>query len=198
MTVDQEITIDQGLAEDGSELAQRKTIKAYRAGRYVLIVAEGYLPSPGYDVDIEPNPIRIFPQQYNLLRRPRIGRWVQVVVPYTYSELVVFPTDAPVVTVHHADGQDQVEIEEAGDNLAEFRAAVAGGVARSASEVEATGFSNNLSFDEAFADALANLPEVEPTHSDPMTSVKVVETGGLFGGIAGFHHLYVNIVATRD
>src|SRR3954447_12743959 len=35
------------------ELARRSSIRAFRAGRYVLILAEGELPTPGYEVDIE-------------------------------------------------------------------------------------------------------------------------------------------------
>ena len=55
------------------ELAQRTRIRAFRAGRYVLIVANGDLPSPGYEVDIQQSPLRIYPQQYNLVRRPLPG-----------------------------------------------------------------------------------------------------------------------------
>ena len=47
-----------------------------------------------------------------------------------------------------------------------------------------------LSFDEAFAAAIANLPP-STTHPETLTSVEVVETGGLFGSIADFHHLFV-------
>ena len=36
------------------ELADRTSIQAFRAGRYLLIVAEGYLPTPGYDLDATP------------------------------------------------------------------------------------------------------------------------------------------------
>jgi hypothetical protein len=102
--------------------------------------------------------------------------------------------------VHHRDGQDEVEIQACGEELAGFAAAVgerqnqvAGPAPR-----EATGMSRNLSFDEAFADALAQLPPPATSHPDQLTSVVVTETGGLFGGIAGFHHLYVRIRGGSD
>jgi hypothetical protein len=184
----------------GWELAQRTRIKAYRTGRYLLIVAEGDLPTPGYDVNIEQSPIRIFPPHFNLLRRERPGFWPQVIQPYRYGEVVLYPPDQPIVTVHHRDGQDDVEIETSGTDLAGFAAVfgdrtneVAGQAPR-----EATGMSRNLSFDEAFADALAQLPPPATSHPDQLTSVVVVETGGLFGGIAGFHHLYVRIQGSSD
>jgi hypothetical protein len=184
----------------GWELAQRTRIRAYRAGGYLLIVAEGDLPTPGYDVNIEQSPKRIFPPQFNLLRRERPGVWPDVVQPYRYGEVVLYPPDQSIVTVHHRDGQDEVEIEACGTELAGFAAVfgdrnneVAGPAPR-----EATGMSRNLSFDEAFADALAQLPPPATSHPDQLTSVVVTETGGLFGGFAGFHHLYVRIQGSSD
>jgi hypothetical protein len=62
----------------------------------------------------------------------------------------------------------------------------------------ATGFSKKLSFDEAFADALAKLPSVTHPHPDTLESLRVVEIGALFGGIAGFRDLYVRVCRTHD
>lgn len=191
------MTVD-AAPETTEQLAPRKWIRAFRAGRYILIVAHGDLPTPGYDVDIEQSPLRIFPQQYNLLSRKRPGLWPFVVTPYTYGEMFVYPEDISVVTVHHADGQDEVDIEESGADLAQFASVVSGGPQQLAATTtnEATGMSSRLHFDEAFADALANLPYSPPSHPDQLTSVKVTEIGGLFGGFAGFHHLYVKVEST--
>jgi hypothetical protein len=184
----------------GWELAQRTRIEAFRAGRYVLILAEGELPTPGYDVDVQQSPIRIFPPQFNLLRRERPGAWPDVVRPYRYAEVVPYPPDQSVVTVHHRDGVDDVEIQACGEDLAEFATAVGDRQDQAAGPAprEATGMSRKLSFDEAFADALSNLPPAASQHPDQLTSVVVTETGGLFGGIAGFHHLYVRIRGSSD
>ena len=94
------------------QLAQRTLLRAFRAGKYVLIVAEGELPTPGFDVDIEQSPLRIFPPQFNLLQCPRPGIWPQVITPYCYAESVPFPADQEAVTVHHAEGSDKVSIED--------------------------------------------------------------------------------------
>lgn len=179
------------------ELAERETIRAFRAGPYVVISATGNLPTPGWDVDIRPNPIRIFPQQFDLLRRERPGVAADVLSPFRYGEAFLYPVDQPIVTVHHRDGQDEVEIEACGEELAGFAAAV-GVPTDGATAREATGMSRKLSFDEAFASALAQLPPPETSHPDQLTSVVVTETGGLFGGIAGFHHLYVRIQGSSD
>ena len=66
------------------------------------------------------------------------------------------------------------------------------------SEDAAGGYSSRMSFDEAFADAVAQLPSLEPTHPDTLQTVRVVEIGALFGGIGGLHHLYVHVTRTRD
>ena len=57
----------------GWELAQRRRIRAFRAGRYVLVVAEGDVPTPGHEVDIVQSPLKIFPPQFNVLHRQRPG-----------------------------------------------------------------------------------------------------------------------------
>jgi hypothetical protein len=182
------------------ELADRGSVQAFRAGRYLLIVAEGDLPTPGYDLDIQQSPIRIFPQHYNLVRRERPGIWPDVIVPYRYAEVVVYPPDQDAVTVHHRDGQDAVDIAACGEHLAQFAAVVAPAPPEqgSPSPVEATGMSPNLSFDEAFANAMANLPEFTAPHPDALGRVEVVEIGGLFGGFAGFHHLFVRVRNRSD
>jgi hypothetical protein len=58
--------------------------------------------------------------------------------------------------------------------------------------------SANLSFDEAFANAVANLPPSTPPHPDALTTVTVDHIGAMFGGIAGFHHLVVRVSSTTD
>jgi hypothetical protein len=181
-------------------LAERNRIRAFRAGRYLLILAEGDLPTAGYEVDIELSPLDVFPPQYQLLRRERV-LLPRVVVPYRYGEVVIYPEDQPTVTVDHADGQDEVNIETCGQDLADFAALVSGEAGETSSRsaaAEAIGMSRRLSFDEAFANALANLPPATPPHPDALTRVQVVDTSGLFGGLPGFHHLVVRVRRTTD
>jgi hypothetical protein len=182
------------------ELAERTRVRAFRAQQYVLILAEGELPTPGFDVDIAQSPLRIFPPQFNLLRCPRPGIWPQHVTPYRYAETVQFPADQPTVTVHHAAGTDQVEIEGCGTELSSYVQAISGDADRQCppGADEATGFSRNLSFEEAFANARANLPPLTTTVADALETIRVVEIGGLFGGFAGFNDLFVRICRTHD
>jgi hypothetical protein len=181
----------------GPTLAQRTAIRAFRAGRHVLLVAEGRLPDPGFEVDIRRNPLRIFPQQYDLVQRRRPGFFPAVFVPYRYAEVVLFPVEAPTVVVHHAEGSDPVDVEECPEELAGFAAVVSDGASGAQpGAVEAVGSSAGLSFDEAFADAVANLPPFEPPFPDALDRVVVADTAALFGGIAGLHHLFVRVRRT--
>lgn len=63
---------------------------------------------------------------------------------------------------------------------------------------ESIGYSNKLSFDEAFADALKKLPPAAVKFSDMLETVEVVHIGASFGGIAGFRRLEVRIRAYPD
>jgi hypothetical protein len=53
------------------------------------------------------------------------------------------------------------------------------------------GRSASLSFQEAFANAVSQIPV--QAFADALLRVRVEEIGGEFGGIAGFHHLYVKV-----
>ena len=185
------------------ELAQRDTIRAFRVHGKVLIVAEGELPNPGNSVKITQRPEKIFPPWFQVLRCPLPGNFPQIVVPYRHSQTINFPEGQETVTVFHADGRDEVSIEACGDDLAAYSDVVGGGSGERAcpdEADEATGFSSNLSFDEAFADALASLPkfEPEPGQADILETVRVAEIGGLFGGFAGFNDLFVRVCRTHD
>jgi hypothetical protein len=151
-------------------------------------------------VDIQQNPRKIFPPQFDLLRCQLPGVFPQVISPFRYAETVRFPDDQPTVTVHHADGADQVSIEDCGPELSGYVEAVRGAPDRPCppGADEATGFSKRLSFDEAFANALAKLPPLELPGADRLERVQVLELGGLFGGFAGFNDLFVRICRTHD
>lgn len=57
----------------------------------------------------------------------------------------------------------------------------------------AIGYSNALSFEEAFSDAVRKLPASPQPTADALISVRVTGMGGEFGGIAGIHRLWVSV-----
>lgn len=182
------------------QLAERTSLQAWRIGPFVLLVAEGTIPTPGFEVRITQNPIRIFPAQYDLQQRARPGIWPQVVTVYREAAIVRHPREIDTITVHHAAGTDTVDIGTPEASLRPLVAAVGttGEPGAAVEPTESTGFSGAMSFDEAFADALAGLPPFSPSVPDELERIRVVETGALRGGIAGFHHLFVRLVRVTD
>ncbi|MGI9484519.1 MAG: hypothetical protein ACR2RF_01295 [Geminicoccaceae bacterium] len=177
------------------ELANRSSMRILQCDGTILICAEGDLPSPGFEIKIEQSPLRIFPPQFNIVRCRQPGVFPQVITPYRICKSFPLGDKVPEITVNHAEGSDKVAIEPCGKDHYGYEESCRysdddqGGV-------PATGRSASLSFDQAFADALAQLPP-SPV-SDGQTRVRVTEIGGLFGGIAGFHELFVKIRADID
>ncbi|MDP9418720.1 MAG: hypothetical protein M3P53_00915 [Actinomycetota bacterium] len=181
------------------ELSTRTSIRSFYAHQHLLIVAEGELPSPGYRPDIERSPVRTFPPQFNLLRCQRPGIFPQVITPFRHSEsFLIGPRRPRSIRVNHAEGSDRVEVEDCGDQLAPYDHAFVSPDECPEGADQATGFSKKLSFDEAFADALAKLPPLTHEHPDTLESIRVLEVGAFFGGIAGFRDLWVKICRTHD
>lgn len=181
-----------------SLLAVRTSVEAYRFLGQLIVVVEGTLPSPGYEVDIEHRPSTDGVQSFQIICRAKAGMWPQVVTPFRYGEMFEVEAVPEQIELVHAEGSDRVTVrldrpstpfdESDVSQLGQPAAPSAAPVVHTA-----TGFSPALSFDEAFADALQNLPSHEPTHPDQMASVRVEEIGALFGGIAGFHQMYVKV-----
>lgn len=175
--------------------ASRTCIKAYRIGKRVLIVAEGSLPTPGYTVNVEQSPIRIFPPHFALMRCALPGVWPEVLTPYRHPQAVEYPPDQPEIHIVHATGADDVRIKDLVAPPAD------GGeqpVAVEGPNTEAVGFSDRFSFDEAFQNALAAFDDVPAEHPDQLVTVKVEEIGALFGGVAGFNDLFVRLSRSWD
>lgn len=170
--------------------ASRSAIRAFSYPGHLVVAAEGEIPTPCYQVEVD----RIVAKrgaaaEYSLKQclDPR-ARCIQVVTPYQVSQVFAEQHVPDEITVHHADGSDRVPVEPFEEPVAaaELAEATIGGTA--------IGYSDNLSFQEAFAHAVAQIPM--PRMVDAFLRVKVEEIGGEFGGIAGLHHLYVKVRKT--
>jgi hypothetical protein len=173
------------------ELATRKKIQACYWDSYLLIVAEGDLPTPCYEVSIERNLLTVDPPEYVLKRCPTAGFCQEVETPYTATKLFPVDTRPAQVIVHHAKGRDTVEVKDE-DAESPMRALLSTS-GESDGVQEAVGRSRNLSFDEAFADAIKKLPRPNRTKTDYLDVIKVTEIRGEFGGFAGLHDLVVKV-----
>lgn len=192
------------------ELAHQSSIDITWCSGTLLITAEGETPTAGFEVDIEQSPLRIFPPQYNIVQRRLPGVVAQVITPYKVTRSFPMAEQVPIITVHHAgesmatestaNESTRVPVADCTSELSAYShscpPATDGNDVPDIAAVVATGRSVKLNFDEAFADAVAQLPSSGV--ADGLTRVEVTEIGGLFGGIAGFHELFVKVTAHID
>lgn len=235
------------------DYAARTAIHAFYSHSQLLIVAEGELPSPEYEIDISQSPTDTGVPTFHLTRRPRPTATDAIQpTPFRYGEIFSIGRPPDVVLVRHSTGFDEVHVEFTRKDLVDIVLSLSGGsieVALSDPEPEedippppphaapfaadaeprtapadpsghsrpltgsekagiladiavryreSVGYSNKLSFDEAFADALKKLPPASVKFADMLETVEVVHIGASFGGIAGFHRLEVRIRAYPD
>lgn len=177
------------------DLAHRESIRAFYSDGVLLILATGQA-SAGDAIDIDMVRGSGPPLELVLQRCPKPGVWPDVMRPYTHKESFVLTRNpdrvriAGTVRVRHQDGVDEVPLEGFPEELADLAPAPA-----TDGERRATGYSSNLSFDEAFADAVRIITAEQDLHPDELLKVRVEEVGGLFGGLFGFRELYVQLVA---
>ena len=177
-------------------LAPRRSVRAFydAASGQLLIVADGEI-SVADQVDIEEVLPPSTPLAFRLVAVPRPGVWPRVIRRYRVAEFFRLSGEpdrvrvAGHVEVEHADGIDQVQLAAMPDELVEERSGLTGRLS--------TGYSASLSFDEAFRDALAGFAP-DDGMPDQLLHVRVDEVGGMFGGFAGFHHLYVRLHAPTE
>lgn len=177
------------------DLANRESIRAFYSNGVLLILATGQA-SAGDAIDIDMVRGSGPPLEFVLQRCPMPGGWPDVMRAYTHKESFVLTRHpervriAGTVRVHHEGGVDEVPLEGFPEELADLAPAPGG-----SGERRATGYSSNLSFDEAFADAVRAITAEQDLHPDELLKVRVEEVGGLFGGLFGFRELYVQLVA---
>jgi hypothetical protein len=170
---------------------EKGQLRAFWVGSGVTVVARGQLPSPCWRARLEESDLTVWPPEFLLLRCAEEQICPEVVVPYTISRHMPLATSPVSVKVHHAEGSDEIPVED--DPTDYRRISLPLAAAEQGSFDEATGLSEAMSFDEAFRNALNALPKWGPASPDDMTVVQVVEVGAWFGGLAGFRHLFMRV-----
>jgi hypothetical protein len=176
----------------------------------LLITVEGDKPNPCYTISIERSPIDIFPPQYVVKACIDPGKvCAQVITPYRVSSLFI-SSKVERITLKTASGEMSIDVRQvAGPDTLRAAGAAEGQpppairltdsheveFGKPIQPREATGYSENFSFDEAFRDALNNLPASEPQHPDELTTITVTTVGALFGGFVGFNKMFVSVRA---
>jgi hypothetical protein len=183
------------------ELAQRTAVRAFRVGQRALVVAEGELPDPSYEAKITQRPQRIFPPWYQVLSCPRVGVFPDVIasLPRIAHRRVPRGTidDHGLPRRRRGRRDDRgVWRRAVGVQRDRRRCSPRRGSSRRGRRCD--GVRKEAELRRASADALTRLPPIEPDDPVTLETVRVVEVGGLFGGIAGFHDLYVKVSRAHD
>lgn len=180
--------------EETCALLERAEARAEWLPGLLVITARGDFPESCWEARVERNWLQIWPPEFVLTRCRTASVCLEVITPYAIVRAFPSGERPDSVVLHDADGARTVPVEDA-------TALATGGAALDESEEgsydEATGLSASMSFDEAFANALQGLPSWSPPFPDAMATVAVTQVGAWFGGIAGFHHLFVRVRRPR-
>lgn len=173
--------------DEKCEIASTNSLKAYYSEGVHVICAKGYKLSQFVEPKIVQLPIEIFPPQFRVEFCGEPGP--KKLQPYSESKIVRIGKKVESFVVHTAEGLVSVEVQEVSffgiDDAGVKEVASFGG------GMVVEGISGSFSFDEAFQDALRQIPEQDPVVVDGMMTTKVVSIGSVHGGIAGLNLMKV-------
>ncbi len=173
-----------------TEAPGRAEYSAYRLGTAVFITAKGVLPNWNQIPDIRQLPIRIFPPQFGMFfYTPAIV--LPTLRPFVISEPFGYPKDEKTLTMHDLDGSHVIEIADAAVHLPSVALAetAKGGVPM-------TAMGHGSSLQDAYDNAVAQLPTRESGVADSFVTYKLLETGSFYGGFAGIRAYFAKVQAT--
>ncbi|HEX6095394.1 MAG TPA: hypothetical protein VF432_03635 [Thermoanaerobaculia bacterium] len=169
------------------EPARVNSAEAYYIGGHLVLVVSGDKPTPCYEVRID-NSLDVEPPTFLVQWRQTGGLCPAVVTPYRKVGIFFIGSYREKVNVVSAEGTKSIAVKKlplAREGAVAEAAKKAGITARTA-----TGYSAAFSFEEAFRNAIAQLP---PLYPDELQHFVVTETGAFAGSIAGIQELYVTV-----
>ncbi len=179
------------------ELAAVTSSNAYQVGEYLLIRVAGEKPNGCYKVRLERSLLTVEPPAFLATwSMPPNIRCVPEAVPYEHQQVFRVGIMRDAVTLHHADGEASVAVEDLGSGDEGAIEEIVTPTATSGWEVipariEAVGFSRNFDYGEALRDAISKIPT--PDLPDWLATYTVLEVGAEMGGVAGFFHMFVRV-----
>jgi hypothetical protein len=93
------------------ELAERDEIRGYWAGDNLLLVANGNHRESCWEARLDRNLLTISPPEFVLSRCRTSDVCEDVITPYSITEMFPMSDQPDKVTVHHADGKDEVQVD---------------------------------------------------------------------------------------
>ncbi|MDQ3933883.1 MAG: hypothetical protein M3340_04550 [Actinomycetota bacterium] len=182
------------------DLAHVESAQAYQLGEYLVLRIAGHKPTPCHVVDLEQSLIDVEPPQFVATSTvDPLALCARVIAPYELAEAFQIGSAREHVTLHHAEGQMDVPVEQltqtspaaAPDPAAEPAVISIGDIVGPPSE--AVGYSESYDLGEAVQRAIANLPRRGQDIPDWLSTYTVVEIGAEVGGIAGWDRMFARV-----
>lgn len=168
------------------ELARVKSAEAYYLGGHLILIVSGDKPTPCYTVRIDGS-LDVEPPTF-IVQWRQGGICPQVITPYRKVAVFFIGSYRETINVVSEEGTKSVAVKKLPLPLEGADAEAAKTYAPA--QRQATGYSSTFSFEDAFRNAIAQLP---PRFPDELQQFTVTETGALVGGIAGIQELFVTV-----
>ena len=175
-----------GTVKSAWELARVKSAEAYFIGGHLILIISGDKPTPCYRIRID-QLTDLEPPTFVVQWREVGSFCTDVVTPYREVRIFFIGAYSETVNLETADGTKSVKVKKLPLPL---EGAAAEAAKKASPDRSATGYSSRFSFEEAFLNAIAQLP---PRYPDELQQFIVVETGAFVGGIAGIRMLFVTV-----
>lgn len=170
----------------------RAKYQATRLGTTLFITAEGQLPYTNQIADIRQLPWRIFPPQFGMFYyTPEIT--LPAIRPFRFTERFGFPLDTRNVVIHDADGAHEIDIVDTKAQTLSFMGSADGAGSSTDSDMTKVGY--GVSLQEAFDNAVKQLPSGNGDIADGFVIYTALELGRFRGGIAGLDSCYAKVQA---
>jgi len=169
----------------GWQLADVKKATAFYIAGNLILTVSGDKPTPCYRVRIEQSLLPVEPPTFIVQQQPTGGICPEVITPYQRTAVFFIGTYRPTVDVVSASGTKSVKVERVEESAAAKSVA-----AKTPKHREATGYSADFSFEDAFQDAISQLP---PLYPDELQNFVVLETGAVIGGFLGLRTMFVKV-----
>ena len=174
------------------DLAHVDHARAYSVGEVLLVMVAGDKPTACHIVTIERSLLDIEPPAFvvRLSMDPR-ARCMQVVAPYDVSAAFQVGPARDHVVIHHDGGELEVAVQVVEPQSLTERGSTGGLFERG--PITATGYSASYDLAEAINDAIEKIPPMHPEIPDWLSTYTVGSMRVELGGIAGRHHLAVDV-----
>lgn len=174
------------------DLARVDEARAYHVGEVVLVMISGEKPTACHIVDVERSMLDVEPPAFaaRLSMDPR-ARCMQVVASYEVTATFEIGPARDHVVVHHAGGELEVPVHVVEPESSGVRATASDLFDRD--PVTVTGYSSTFDLAEAIDDAIGRIPPMHPEIPDWLSTFSIGAMRVEVGGIAGRHHLAVDV-----